>query len=140
MDEVEKLIEELKDVIRAGKETGNYFTAHAEFKFAKIGEPAVEPLLGLLADERNRIARKCVIDALVIMGMPAVKPLVEASKKPEYGHLKREISEILERIDKKAKWNRQDFGCVEKVELAKPKIPDEFRKAVLDKTPAKVSM
>ena len=95
---------------------------------------AVVPLIGALKDTSVDV-RDIAFDALVEIGEPAAVPLVEASRKPENACLRGTIAEILEEINTWAKEEQHDFGCRETGLFRTPKIPDDFKKAMLDKTP-----
>jgi len=171
MDEVEKLIEDLRDALRVKRLMGNgaklarieadlilmgepgvkaliealkgddtELADHAARLLGGISEPAVEPLLGLLADAKDSDVRKRAMNVLIDVGMPAVKPLVEASRKPGYKHVRREISKILVAINAGVMRHANSFGCVEKAVLRKLKVPDEFKKAMLDAAPKKLKL
>jgi len=99
----------------------------------KIGEPAVVPLIALLTDLDPEVRHDAAC-ALGSIGEPAIGPLVEESRKAGNEQLRRTIAKILEGIDEEAKEKQHEFGVRETTPIRAPRIPEEFKNAMLDKT------
>ncbi len=97
-------------------------------------EKAVGPLIGVLWD-RNSGVRVNAVWALVEIGEPAVKHLVEAAKEPEKRHLRGMISEILKKMDEEMRKKPRDLGCRETEVLKPKKVPEEFERLMLKDVP-----
>ena len=101
----------------------------------KLGDArAVGPLIKALRDADSNV-RNMANDALVGIGEPAVKALVEESRKPENMHLRRQISKILRWIESDAKCNKHDFGIRDTDVIPVPKVPKEFERLALRNVP-----
>jgi HEAT repeat protein len=66
---------------------------------ARIGEPAVEPLIDALKDENSEV-RESATEALARIGKPAVEPLTEALK-DENSEVHRLAAKSLDKIKAK---------------------------------------
>lgn len=63
MDRVAKNVDELLDVVR-GKENIPYDEHKIISSLARIGEPAVEPLIAAISNDDNSMVREVVVRAL----------------------------------------------------------------------------
>ena len=157
MDEVETLIEKarsknlderreaLLELFKMGKPAVGAFAVLLKDENAQVRATAAlalgqmkeasgsGPLVEALNDVNENV-RDTAVTGLRLIGEPAIGPLVEASRKPEYAHLRRTIAKLLQVIEADVKQKPRDFGCRETGLFRAPKIPDEFRNAMLDKT------
>jgi len=100
---------------------------------------AVEPLIAALKYD-DFIVRTYASDGLLRIGEPAIGPLVDASRKEGNEHLRGKIADVLWRINSRVIGGLHDFGIRETKELAKPPIPKEFEKLMLDATPVRAKV
>ncbi len=98
-------------------------------------ERAIEPLVKLLEGDTSESHDYRILDALAEFGMPAAAPLVELARTTEDKHLRREISNVLEKINRIAKWKPHDFGIRDTAVIPKPEVPPEFQRLVLKDVP-----
>jgi len=130
----------VEPLLEASKAEDADVRVHAFAALGGLGDTrAIEPLIGMLNDPDADV-RRTAARGLIEAGEPAVKPLVEASKKPECSHLRREISGVLAQINENAKKKPHDFGVRDTEKIRKPMVPKEFQNAMLDAKPVKLKL